>query len=162
MYEDIGKNNQVFSGMFCRFPTDVSLAFGGQTERVSAELVSGTYFQVLGVGAALGRTFTTEEDQTPGGHPLIVLGHDYWRSRFASDPAVLGKAVIVNGHGMTILGVAAAGFSGVELEFVPQIFVPMMMKAQMTPLWDALKDRRSRFVNAFGRLRPGIDRKSVV
>jgi putative ABC transport system permease protein len=161
MYEDIGRNNQVFSGMFCRFPTEASLAFGGQTERVSAELVSGTYFQVLGVGAALGRTFTTEEDQTPGGHPLIVLGHGYWRSRFASDPAVLGKTVIVNGHDMTILGVAAPGFSGVELEFVPQIFVPIMMKAQMTPLWDALKDRRSRFVNAFGRLRPGVSREQA-
>ena len=62
---------------------------------------------------------------------------------------------------MTIVGVAAPGFSGVELEFVPQIFVPMMMKAQMTPLWDALKDRRSRFVNAFGRLKPGITREQA-
>jgi predicted permease len=69
--------------------------------------------------------------------------------------------VIVNGHDMTILGVAAPGFAGVQLEFVPQIFVPMMMKAQMTPLWDALKDRRSRFVNAFGRLRPGVTREQA-
>ncbi|TMB54133.1 MAG: FtsX-like permease family protein, partial [Chloroflexi bacterium] len=156
LYEDLTRNNQVFSGMFCRFPTSVSLSFGGQTERVSAELVSGTYFPVLGVGAVLGRTFTPEEDQTPGGHPLVVLSHAYWRTRFAADPSVVGKTLILNGHNMTVLGVAAAGFDGVQLEFVPQVFVPMMMKAQMTPLWDALKDRRSRFVNAFGRLKPGV------
>jgi predicted permease len=156
LYEDLGRNNEVFSGMFCRFPTSVSLSLGSETERVRAELVSGTYFQVLGVGAALGRTFTTEEDQTPGGHPLVVLSNDYWKSRFSADPAVLGRTVVVNGHDMKVLGVAAPGFSGVQLEFVPQIFVPMMMKAQMTPNWDGLKERRQRFVNAFGRLKPGI------
>jgi predicted permease len=128
---------------------------------VAAELVSGTYFPVLGVGAALGRTFTAEEDKVPGGHPLVVLSHDYWRTRFASDPAVLGKTVVLNGHSFTIVGVAAAGFDGVQLEFVPQIYVPMMMKAQMTPLWDALKDRRFRFVNAFGRLKPGLTRAAA-
>ncbi len=156
LYEDVRDDNQVFSGVFCRFPTRVSLGFGGRTERVGAELVSGTYFPVLGVGAALGRTFTPEEDQTPGGHPVVVLGYDYWRTRFAADPSVVGQTVVVNGHNMTILGVAAAGFHGVQLEFVPQIYVPMMMKAQMTPLWDFLDDRRTRFVYAFGRLAPGV------
>src|SRR5258708_661435 len=72
MYEDIGKNNQVFSGVFCRFPTEASLAFGGQTERVSAEVVSGTYFHVPGGGAARGRTVPAVECQTPGGHPPIL------------------------------------------------------------------------------------------
>jgi putative ABC transport system permease protein len=156
LYVDLSKNNQVFSGMFCRFPTSVSLSFGAETERVSAELVSGTYFPVLGVGAVLGRTFTPEEDQTPGGHPLVVLNHDYWKTRFAADKDVVGKTVVLNGHNMTVVGVAAAGFDGVQLEFVPQVFVPMMMKPQMTPLWDGLKDRRWRFVNAFGRLKPGV------
>jgi len=156
LYEDLSENNQVFSGVFGRFPTRVSLGFGGQTERVGVELVSGTYFPVLGVGAALGRTFTPEQDQAPGGHPVVVLSHDFWRSRFAGDRSVVGKTVVVNGHKMTIVGVAAAGFHGVQLDFVPQIFVPMMMKAQMTPLWDALDDRRTRFVNVFGRLKPGV------
>jgi len=87
---------------------------------------------------------------------VVVLSHDYWRSRFASDPSVVGQTVVVNGHTMTVVGVAAAGFKGVQLEFVPQIFVPMTMKAQVTPLWDALDDRRTRFVNAFGRLEPGV------
>ena len=106
LYEDLSENNRVFSGMLCRYPTQVGLGFGGRTERVAAELVSGTYFSVLGVGAALGRTFTAEEDQTPGGHPVVVLGHDYWRTRFAADPAVVGQTLVVNGHGMTVIGVA--------------------------------------------------------
>ena len=161
MYLDLRDNNQVFTGMFCRFSTAASLSFGSDTERVSAELVSGTYFPVLRVGAALGRTFTPDDDREPGGHPLVMLSHAYWKSRFASDPAVVGRMVVVNGHNMTIVGVAQAGFTGVQLEFVPQIFVPMMMKAQITPLWDALKDRRWRFVNAFGRLRPGVSREQA-
>ena len=115
LYEDLSEYNQVFSGMLCRFPTRVGLGFGGRTERVAAELVSGTYFPVLGVGATLGRTFTSEEDEIPGGHPVVVLSHDYWRSRFAGDPSVLGKTVVVNGHNLTIVGVASAGFRGMEL-----------------------------------------------
>ncbi len=161
LYEDLLRNNQVLSGMFCRFPTSVSLTVGGGTERVAAELVSGTYFPVLGVGAALGRTFTPEEDQTPGGHPVAMLGYDYWKTRFASDPGVLGQTIVVNGHNLTIVGVAAPGFAGVQLERVPQVFIPVMMKAQMTPLWDAMKDRRSRWVNAFGRLKPGVTREQA-
>ncbi|HVP45027.1 MAG TPA: ABC transporter permease [Bryobacteraceae bacterium] len=156
MYSDFRDNNQVFSGMFCRFPNFASLSFGGQTERVSAELVSGTYFPVLGVGAALGRTFTPEEDKVPNGHPLVMFSYAYWKSRFASDRAIIGKTVVVNGHNMTVIGVAQPGFDGVELGFTTQVFVPVMMKAQMTPLWDGMKDRRWRWVNAFGRLKPGI------
>jgi predicted permease len=156
MYQDLSQNNQVFSGMLCRYRTRVGLSFGDRTERVTAELVSGTYFPVLGVKAALGRTFSAEDDRTPGGAPVIVLSHDYWQTRFAGEPSVLGETVVVNGHSMTIVGVAAAGFKGVQLEFVPKIFVPMMMKAQMTPLWDGLDDRRTRFVTAFGRLKPGV------
>src|ERR1700690_3527796 len=75
MYSDFRDNNQVFSGMFCRFPNYLSLSFGGQTERVAAELVSGSYFPVLGVGAALGRTITPDDDKVPGGHPLAMLSY---------------------------------------------------------------------------------------
>src|ERR1700682_1026410 len=85
MYSDIKANNQVFSGMFCRFPYRMSITFNGQTERVGGELVSGTYFPVLGVGAAVGRTFTAEEDQKIAGAPLAMLSYTYWRSRFAGD-----------------------------------------------------------------------------
>ena len=156
MYEDFRKNNQVFTGMFCRYPNDFALTFNGQTERVSGELVSGSYFPVLGVGAAAGRTFTSEEDQKIGGAPLAMLSYAYWKSRFAGDPGIVGKTVVVNGHSMTVVGVAEQGFDGVELGRRAQIFVPVVMKAQMIPLADALENRRSRFVNAFGRLKPGV------
>ncbi len=93
LYEDFRDHNQVFSGMFCRFPIAASLSFSGQTERVQAELVSGTYFPVLGVTAALGRTFTAEEDRTPNGHPCVMLSYSFWKSRFAGDRGIIGKDV---------------------------------------------------------------------
>src|SRR5215472_9609092 len=96
MFRDFKDRNQVFSGMFCRFPTQVGLISGGQAETVSAELVSGTYFSVLGVTAALGRTFTPEDDRVPNGHPLVMLSYKFWKQRFGGDPAILGRTLIVN------------------------------------------------------------------
>jgi predicted permease len=156
MYDDFRKNNQVFSGMFCRFPNYFALTFNGQTERVSGELVSGTYFPVLGVGAAVGRTFTAEEDQKIAGAPLAMLSFAYWKSRFAGDPGIVGKTVVINGHSMTVVGVAEQGFDGVELGHRAQIFVPVVMKGPMIPMANDISDRRSRFVNAFGRLKAGV------
>jgi predicted permease len=161
LYEDFRDHNQVFSGMFCRFPIAASLSFSGQTERVQAELVSGTYFPVLGVTAALGRTFTAEEDRVPNGEPLVMLSYSFWKSRFGSDRGIIGKDVMVNGRNMTVVGVAQPGFDGVELGNTAQIFVPVMMKATMTPQWDGMKDRRWRWVNAFGRLKPGFTREKA-
>jgi predicted permease len=158
MFRDFQDHNEVFSGMFCRFPTPVSLTFGGQAERVDGELVSGTYFSVLGVTAALGRTFTPDDDRVPRGHPLVVLSYNYWKQRFGGDPAILGKKLTVNKHDMTVIGVAQAGFDGVELGYSPKLFIPVMMQPQVLIVqWtDMLKDRRTRWVNAFGRLKPGV------
>jgi putative ABC transport system permease protein len=156
LYSDFAKNNSVFSEMFCRFPYNMSLSFDGRTERIDGELVSGTYFPALGVGAAVGRTFTPDDDRTPGGHPVAMLTYSYWKTRFGGDPSIVGKTVVVNARNMTVVGVAQPDFNGVELGRTTQVFVPMMMKAQITPGWDALDDRRWRWVNAFGRLKPGI------
>jgi predicted permease len=156
MYHDFSEHNTVFSGMFCRFQYSMSVTFQGNTERVPGELVSGTYFPVLGVGAAAGRTLTPEDDRLPGGHPVVMLSYAYWKTRFAGDPAVVGRTMIVNGHSYTVVGVAQRGFDGIEFGFPARVFVPVMMKAQVTPNWDDLKNRRQRWVNAFGRLKPGI------
>ena len=156
MYKDFSENNKVFSGMFCRFPVPTSLGFGNHTERVAGELVSGTYFPVLGVGATLGRTLLPEDDVTPGGHPVAVLSYSFWRTRFAGDRGILGTSVTVNGRKFTIIGVAQQGFDGVEVGSSTKLFIPIMMKAQITPFWDGMKDRRMHWVNAFGRLRPGV------
>jgi predicted permease len=142
--------------MYCRFSLDASMGYGNRTERVPAELVSGTYFPVLGVTAALGRTFTSEEDRIPGGEPYAVLSYSYWQQRFSSDRSIIGKTLVVNGRNLTVVGVAQPGFDGVELGHTTKIFIPVMMKAQMTPFWDGMKDRRQRWVNVFGRLKPGV------
>jgi hypothetical protein len=129
MYEDFRDHNQVFSGMFCRWNTSMSISADGKTERVEGELVSGTYFPVLGVGAALGRVFTPDDDKNPGGHPLVVISYRYWLSRFAANPNVIGKKILVNGYPLIIIGVSQAGFDGTDPGSSPQIRVPVMMKA---------------------------------
>ena len=121
MYAEFRDKNQVFSGMFCRWDTSMSLSFEGKTERVSGELVSGTYFPVLGVGAAAGRVFTPEDDVTPGGHPLAVLSYRFWLSRFAADPGVIGRKLVINGYPITVVGVSQAGFDGTDPGRSPQI-----------------------------------------
>src|SRR6266403_2050294 len=163
MYRDFQAHNEVFSGMFCRFPIAVSLSFGGQSERVAVELVSGTYFSTLGVGPARGRVFTPEDDHLPSGHPYLVLNYDYWKTRFAADPEILGKELTINNYKMTVVGVAQQGFDGVELGHSPKIFIPIMMQPQIlvgNPT-DMLKERRNRWVNAFGRLKPGVSQQQA-
>ena len=157
MFRDFQAHNEVFSGMFCRFPDPVSLTFGGQSERVNAELVSGTYFSVLGVSTTLGRTFTPEDDRVPLGHPLVLLTYDYWRQRFGGDPGIVGRSLIVNGHNMTVIGVVQPRFDGVELGYSSKIFIPIMMQDWVVVgNRKMLTDRRMRWVNAFGRLKPGV------
>lgn len=161
MYTEIRDNNQVFDGVFARFSTAFHIGATGRTERVAGEIVSGTYFPVLGVGAALGRTLTPDDDRLAGGHPLAVLSYAFWTSRFAADPAVLDSAMTINGHPYTIIGVAQRGFDGVELGRQTQVFVPMMMKAQITPGWNALDERLWRWVRMFARLKPGVSHEQA-
>jgi predicted permease len=163
MFRDFQAHNEVFSEMFCRFPIAASLSFGGQSERVAVELVSGTYFSTLGVGSARGRLFTPEDDRVPSGHSLLVLSYDFWKTRFAGDPAIVGKTLMLNNYKMTVIGVAQQGFDGVELGQSPKIFIPIMMQPQIiigNPN-DMLKDRRTRWVNAFGRLKPGVSQQQA-
>ncbi len=162
LYQDFRDKNQVFSAMFCKYGITLSLTFEGRTELVSGELVSGNYFPVLGVGAAVGRVFTAADDLYQGSHPLAVLSYGFWKTRFNADPGVIGKRITVNGYPLTIVGVSQAGFDGVEVGISPQIRIPMMMKKEMTPgPWYSLNDRRGSFVQAFGRLKPGMTLQSA-
>ncbi|HXM14953.1 MAG TPA: ABC transporter permease, partial [Candidatus Eremiobacteraceae bacterium] len=158
MYKDFQAHNEVFSGMLARFPIYASVTLGNSSERVKAELVSGTYFDVLGVTTAIGRPFTPDDDKTPHGHPLVILSYNYWRDKFGAKPDVIGNTILVNNTKMTVIGVSQAGFDGVELSDPPAIFVPLMMQQEMMP-WgnkDMLTNRRNRWVNVFGRLKPGV------
>ncbi len=159
MYEDFRDHNEVFSGMFCRWETSFSVSSEGKTERVDGELVSGTYFPVLGVGAALGRVFTPEDDKIPGGHPIAVISHRYWLSRFGGSKDIIGKKLLVDGYPLTIIGVSQAGFDGTDPGSSPQIRIPIMMEAQISPQFAEfynMKNRRGRWVNVFGRMKPGV------
>ena len=161
IYEDLRKQNEVFSGMFCVYSTDFSASFEGRNERVAGELVSGTYFPVLGVRPALGRLFTPEDDRTPSGAPLAVLAYSYWQNRFGGDPSVVGKQILVRDHRLTIVGVAERKFEGVQALFQVQMFVPVAMAGEVTDKEKPLEDRRTRWVQVFGRMKPGVGLKEV-
>ena len=161
IYQDFRDQNQVFSGMLSRSLEPLSVSFGGRNERAMGELVSGTYFPVLGVQPALGRLFTPEDDRTRNGAPFAVLEYDYWKTRFAGDPTVIGRPILVNDHQYTIVGVAAKGFEGVERLFATAIFLPMSTAEQSTTRPKPLDDRRSRWVQVFGRLKPGVTRQQA-
>ncbi|HWC98852.1 MAG TPA: ABC transporter permease [Candidatus Sulfopaludibacter sp.] len=162
MYQDYQSKAQPFSYVFCRFGTPLSVNFSGQTERVEGELVSGNYFQALGVQPALGRVFSPDQDdRTYKGHPSVVLSYQYWSTRFASDPSVIGQKILINNYPMTIVGVSAPGFLGLDPANSPQIRVPIQMKPLMTPGWDDIGDRRSQWIQVFARLKPGYTLQSA-
>ena len=160
MYRDLRDHQPgrgaVFSGVVARAGVPVSVSWNGQTERARAEIVSGNLFQVLGVSAAIGRAITPEDDGAPGAHPVVMLSHDYWVRRFAGEPSVLNVKVAINGHPMIVIGVAPAGFRGVLSGENPEVLVPIAMKREVTPTWDGLTDRRTRWLNILARLKPGI------
>ncbi len=161
VYSEFRDNNKVFAGMFGRFGAAFTVGAAGRSERVVGELVTGTYFPVLGITAALGRTIGEEDDRTPNGHPVAVLSHGYWRSRFDADPSILNSTITINGRPYTIIGVAGPGFDGVEVGRRTQVFVPLMMKAQITPTWNGLDRRLARWIRVFGRLAPGVSREQA-
>jgi len=157
MYQDFQKKAAAFSYVFCRYATPLSVSFHGQTERVEGELVSGNYFQALGVKPAIGRVFTpAQDDRIYKGHPTAVLSYSYWITRFDGDPHVIGEKILVNNYPMTIVGVSAPGFVGLDPASAPQIRVPVQMKPLMTPGWDDLGNRRSQWIQMFGRMKPGF------
>lgn len=148
------RDSTAVAGMLARFAFEASIASHGQTERGLGELVSGNYFDVLGVQPAFGRLFTADDDRVQSAHPLVVLSHAYWTQHFGGDPGVLNQTLLVNNTPLTVIGVAQKGFDGIQVGQTPNIFVPMMMKGQMTPnrngldswddAWLAILARRKR------------------
>ncbi len=157
-YVDL-RNGQpgVFTGLAAQYQDVADVAAGGLAQRASVELVSGNYFQVLGVGPELGRMLTPDDDKVKGAEPYVVLSYGYWTRRFGADASILNKAIRVNNHPMTVVGVAPKGFKGIDAVSPVDLFVPMMMKAQITPTWDDLARRTSVWLNIFGRLKPGVN-----
>jgi predicted permease len=164
MYQEFQKRAEPFSEVIARRLVAASVSIDNQTERLDAEMVSGNYFTMLGVPAAVGRVFNSQEDdQTYAGHPVVVLGYDYWVRRFNRDPGVVGKKILVNNFPMTIVGVSAAGFAGLDPTQAPQIRVPLQMKPVVVPEWPwvYMDNPRTRWVQVFARLKPGYTIESA-
>jgi predicted permease len=164
IYQDFQQKAEPFSEVMCRRLTEASVAIDGHTERVDAEMVSGNYFSMLGVTAAAGRLIRSDEDDRVWrGHPVVVLSYEYWATRFARDPQVVGKKILVSDYPMTIIGVSAAGFAGLDPSVSPQIRVPVLMEPIMQPQWAWMNagSRRARWVQVFARLKPGYTAASA-
>jgi predicted permease len=155
MFREMQARQTAFTGLAGTYAVAASAAYNNTAANGRALLVSGSYFQLLGVGSTMGRVFDENDDRIDGGHPLVVLSHGYWTSRFGADPGLLNQTMIVNGRAMTVIGVAQKGFSGEMPGTVPDFFIPISMKKEMTPDWDGLKDRKDYWVTLFGRLKPG-------
>ncbi len=157
MFEGLRDRNTVFAGVLAHYTAPVHLTSGSQTDSVNGDLVSGTFFDVLGLKPAAGRLFTPDDDRIPGGHPVVVLSHGFWTRRFGGDPKVVGQTVRVNDHPMTVIGVSPRGFHGVEVGEAEDVFVPIMMQAQVIPTWDrGVGDWRARWLTAMARLKAGV------
>jgi predicted permease len=161
MYRDFRDHNTVFDGVAARFATALNLSYNNRSERIQAELVSGAWFDTLGLTTSLGRGLTAADDLLPGAHPVVVLTYDYWKSRFNGNPAILNQTLLLNAHPMTVVGVAAPGYHGFDPGARVDALVPTMMKAEMTPTWNGLNDRRVIWLQLVGRLRSGVSARQA-
>jgi putative ABC transport system permease protein len=157
VYEGLRDRTPVFSGVLAHYPTSIHLSIEGQTDDVSGDMVSGTYFEVLGLRPARGRLFTPQDDRVASGHPVVVLGYGFFQRRFAGDPGTVGRTVSINGHPMTVIGVAPAGFDGIEVGSVTDVYVPLSMQPEVQPTWgNQLGKWRSRWLMCMARLKDGV------
>lgn len=156
MFRDLESAQTGFTGLAAHRNFGGSVAYQGTSLRADGLLVSGSYFPVLGLTPALGRLLSPDDDKTVGSHFVTVLSYAYWQRRFELNPAILNETVIVNGHAMTVVGVAPRGFNGTTLGFAPDIFVPITMRGQMQPGFNGFENRRNYWAYVFGRLKPGV------
>ena len=157
-YQDMrDRTSDVFESFSTWFFEPVSIAADGNTERTVALLVSANFFQTYGVEPTLGRAFIPGvEDVDPGAHPVAIISHGFWESRFAADPGVIGRTISMNGHVFEIVGVAPTDFRGPVTFAAPPIYVPLMMQNVLSPAFNAIVARGSNSMNAVGRLRDGM------
>jgi predicted permease len=153
---DLQQQKQFFDGVLCRAATTINLSTGGESRPAAVELVSGTYFSALGVNPALGRLLTTDDDQVPGTSAVVVLSYDFWKNHLGSSPDIVNQKVLVNHYPMTVVGVAAAPFRGIDVGEVPSLWIPASMSAQAIPGFDAMLDRRTFWMQILGHLKPGV------
>jgi predicted permease len=156
MFRDLEAKPGPFTAVAAHVIFGANVAYKGQTLSTSGELVSGTYFPVLGVQPALGRLFNANDDRVIGGNTLAVLSHGFWEEHLGADPSVIGQPIIVNGQTLTIIGVAAAGFDGTTLGNKPDVYVPVTMAEALNKGYAQFDNRRRYYLYLFARLAPGV------
>ena len=161
MYRDVRDHNSVFTGLIATSWAQVGVQWRNQPDLADAELVSGNYFDVLGLQPALGRLLVASDDLVENGRPVALLSFNYWQQRFGSDPKIVNQSISINGHPFTVIGVAPLGFHSIVGGDNPAVFVPMTMKPVITPDWNDLEERRSRWLQIVGRLKSGITREQA-
>jgi predicted permease len=153
-YKDLRDQNQVFTEMAAFTFAQVNWNKGSESEQTPIQVVSGNYFTLLGVNAALGRTFHPDEDLKAT--PVIVVSYGFWERSLGRDPAIVGKSLTLNRTPFTVIGVAGRGFTGTVLGGNPSGWVPMSMHLVAQPNFDWYDQRRGLFLFALGRLKPGV------
>ena len=156
VYRDLRDHDPAFSGVIARMGTGVTLVRQGAAEQATAEIVSGNFFQVLGVGAAMGRVLMAQDDGAPGANAVMVLSYNFWANRCGANPALVNQTIPLNGHPVLVVGVADRQFYGVRPGSTPDLYVPIAMQKVVKPTWDVLEDRSARWLNIFARLKPGM------
>jgi putative ABC transport system permease protein len=155
-YKDLREQCPAFSGIAVEAPTPLHISLEGQSERFWGALVSENYFQTLGVQLVRGRPFDLEADVPPRARPVVVISNGFWQRRFAGDPQVLGRSLYLNGHPFTVIGVAAEGFTGINVGLESELWVPISTLAVTAPAQD-LAARGEGWIGAVaGRLAPGV------
>src|SRR5262245_30432945 len=136
---------------------------GPPAQMLPCAIVTGNYFQLIGVRARLGRLLTPEDDRMTGGHAVAVISESLWRRQFAADPDTVGRSVNLNGYPFTVIGVAA-GFEGVAFGEVTEVWIPMMMVRQAMPRnpdFRFLEERRAGWLTYYGRLKQGVEPRTA-
>src|SRR5688572_15244335 len=161
MFRDLERVQTSFTGIAAHKTFGASVGYQGTSLSADGLLVSGSYFPVLALNPALGRLLTPDDDKTIGAHYVVVLSHDYWRTRFELNPNILNQTLIVNGHAMTVVGVAPRDFHGITIGNDPDVFVPITMRTMMTPGFTGFENRRTYWAYLFARLKPGVSREQA-
>jgi putative ABC transport system permease protein len=161
LFRGLRETQTPFTALAGARPLIVNLVRDGRAMTARAHRVSGSYFDLLGVRAALGRVITEDDDRTPGAHPVVVLGHRYWTNAFGGDTGVLNRTLSVNGVAMTIVGVASAGFFGEGRGVGPDLFVPLSMNDALEPERKSYDNRKYHWIPLIGRLKPGVTRAAA-
>ena len=153
---DLQQQTRFFDGVLCRAEIQVNFSAGGDPKSIAAEIVSGSYFPVLGIGPALGRVIEEPDDAAPGAGPVVVLSHDFWQTEFGGAADIVGRKLLINQHPMTVVGVATAAFHGVDIGAVPALWIPASMYVEAIPGAEDLLRRPTFWMQVLARLRPNL------